>query len=128
MLEFHIKILFEQKILLLKSRPRTPRFLRALLAVISCVSKGAAVGVPVLGCKKQVKARAAGGLGRGHREGTIGSGSGRLSESSPERKGKEWNTRQREEAVQVAWRCKDWEAFGGRLEELMWLKQEACGW
>lgn len=26
--------------------------------------------------------------GRGHQEGTIGSGSGRLSESSPERKGK----------------------------------------
>lgn len=88
MLEFHIKILFEQKILLLKSRPRTPGFLRALLAVISCVSKGAAVGVPVLGCVKQVKARTAGGLGRGHREGTIGSGSGRLSESSAERKGK----------------------------------------
>ena len=30
--------------------------------------------------------------------------------------------------MQVAWRCKDWEAFRGRLENLMWLKQEVCGW
>ena len=51
---------------------------------------GAAVGLPVHRCMKQVRAhgRRRPTPGRGLQEGTIGSGSGRLSESSPERKGR----------------------------------------